>query len=324
MGKKILIAPDKFKGTFTASEMAAHMAAELRRAGYEGEMVLRPLADGGEGSSVLLPYCRPVELGVYEAPGGEMLVSSSQLVGFESFVNTNLGLMQRSSYALGRAVRPHRPTYIAVGGTAVCDGGAGFLQGLGVKFYDSCGKLIDRRLTPATLCSVARADTSSLADYDLRGLVDVRADLYSGPLSALDFAAQKALPGEDLSLLPKALAHLQAVLGGNSEWDGAGGGVGYAIASVCKAPCQSGAERAIETLADLDWNSIGRVITGEGCVDAQTSLGGKLVDAVYRHAASRGIPTLIVAGRIDGPQRYPHTVILNSDWATDLEFSAQI
>lgn len=309
----ILIAPDKFKGTYTAPQIAMHLARALRSAGYDGPIVQRPLSDGGEGSETLMPGCREVAPGVYER-NGERLAVSSRLVGFDAFRDTGIGLMHRSSVALGEAIEPGIPTYIAVGGTAVCDGGAGFLQGLGVKFYDSSDRLIDTPLTPATLARVARADTSSLSRYDLRGIVDVRAQLCSGQLSALDFARQKALPSEDLSALPGALASLQRVLGGRSEWDGAGGGLGYALASVCGAPCMSGAEYAAQSLGPLVGSEIDLVITGEGCVDSQTALGGKLVHAVHARAQSAGIPVLVVCGCIKPPVPYALVATIYDNW----------
>ena len=137
--------------------------------------------------------------------------------------------------------------------------------------------------------------------------------MYEGTLTALDFARQKALPGENLTQLRDALMHFQKVVGGRSEWDGAGGGLGYAIASVCGAPCRSGAEVAIE-LIDINWKEVQLIISGEGCVDAQTSCGGKLVDTLYRKAVAHGIPMLILYGRAELPLPYPHLAQINEPW----------
>lgn len=309
----ILIAPDKFKGTFTSSEICSIVADRLRKASIDVPIKESPLSDGGEGAAeAFMPNAKKVSQGVYERDGIRLAVSS-ELVGFDAFRGSSLPLMQRSSIALGKAIVPGIPTYIAVGGTATSDCGAGFLQGLGAKFYDNSGHLLDEPLCPETLTKVAAADLSALSSYDIKGIIDVRASLYEGTLSALDFARQKALPEENLSELPHALRHFQKVVGGCSVWDGAGGGLGYAIASVCGAPCRSGAEAAIELL-DVDWRDVRLVISGEGCVDAQTARGGKLVDAFYRKASLLGIPTLILYGKAEFPLPYPHLAQINDNW----------
>lgn len=305
----ILIAPDKFKGTYTAAEVCGIIARWLRRQGVTEEIAERPMSDGGEGSAeVLLPGAEKIAPGLYEdSSRGLRLAVSSERVGHRAFAGTDIPLMHRSSYALGEVIAPGIPTMIAIGGTAVSDAGAGFLQALGARFFDKNGREITRHLTPATLCDVYSADLSALAAYDLKGIVDVKASLTDGPLSALDFARQKALPGEDLSCLRDALSHFQHVLGGCSGWDGAGGGLGYAIASVIKAPCVSGAQAAVDTLG-IDWASVTHVYTGEGHVDRQTVRGGKLVDAVYRAATGRGIPCTVICGIADPDLPYPHII----------------
>lgn len=271
------------------------MSEAVRKASPGAEVVCRPMSDGGEGFAEMWRT----------AGRTERLVESSALVGLHSYP-IGLPLMQRSSYDLGQAVVPGETTYVTVGGTGVCDGGAGFLQGLGVKFYEADGRLIETPLTPDTLCRVARADTTALAAYDLKGIIDVKASLTGPGLSALDFARQKALPNENLTALKPALENLQSVLGGASEYDGAGGGLGYALASVIGCECVSGAEFAVSLIEPLlNSGRVELVITGEGCVDRQTVEGGKLPDAVYRAATGRGIPVLIVGGRIEVPGAYP-------------------
>ena len=291
----ILIAPDKFKGTYTAEAMCQLMATAFRQADAKAETICLPLSDGGEGFAAM-----------WRAAGcSDHLVESSALVGFRNF-SGDIPLMQRSSYALGAAITPGVETIITIGGTAVSDGGAGFLQALGVRFYDADNCLITRYLTPETIPLIASADVSALKDYRLTGVVDVKASLAGPGLSALDFARQKALPGEDLSALPRSLKHLQNVLGGCSPFDGAGGGLGYALASVIGAPCRAGAELSVKLIEPLlASGKVSLVITGEGCVDRQTVEGGKLPDAVYRAAARRNIPVLVVGGRIEVPDAYP-------------------
>lgn len=309
----ILIAPDKFKGTYTADAMCGLIEERLRGVGISVPFIVRPMADGGEGiSGIIMPGARMISRGVYEQNGRRLAVSS-ELVGFSAFEGREIPLMRRSSRALGEAVEPGIPTEIAIGGTATSDAGAGFLQGLGVKFFDSEGREIPGDLCPANLHKVASADLKAIKKYDIAGIVDVRASLTASPLSALDFAPQKALENESLAGLGEALRHFQNILGGTSEWDGAGGGIGYAVASVCGAPCRSGGEAAVDGL-DVDWEQVRLVVTGEGCVDSQTVVGGKLVDAVCRKASSHGIPVLVLYGRKEGSTGYPWMAQINDDW----------
>lgn len=300
----ILVCPDKFKGTYSAMQICRMVERRLRQDGITEPICLRPLSDGGEGiADVFMPGGMKIAPGVYEHDG-KRLVVSSEIVGLKAFEGLNIPLMRRSSIAMGRAIEQNIPTTIAIGGTATSDGGAGFLQGLGAVFFDTAGNVIREPICPASLPLIVSADLSALRHYSLQGIIDVKASLYEGTLSALDFAKQKALPGESLHGLKAALRNFQTVLGGSSEWDGAGGGLGYALASVCKAPCISGAQAAVDAL-DIDWIEVSLVITGEGRVDRQTVRGGKLVDAVYRAASRRNIPCLVLYGQREDGDLYP-------------------
>jgi len=313
----ILIAPDKFKGTYSAEEMCNFIATRLTKGGVSVPLILSPLSDGGEGiASALMPEASLLMEGLYLSEG-KCLAVSSEIVGFGNFRDSGIPLMRRSSIRLGEAVRKavnrHLKTYIAIGGTAISDGGAGFLQGLGAVFYDRSGNAIDSPLCPATIFGIASADLSPLQGLDLTGIVDVKASLVGDELSTLDFTRQKALPGEDLTRLEDSLRHLHDILGGSSEWDGAGGGLGYALASVIGAPCISGAQAAVSRLK-IDWDKVRLIITGEGCVDEQTVRGGKLVDYLYREGVRREIPTVVLYGKKEGDIPYPHTAQIKSHW----------
>ena len=302
----ILIAPDKFKGTYSSEEICELISGYLHKVGITEPVVCRPLSDGGEGASLLFPDAQRISQGYYAVNGGrDRLAVSSELVGFEAFAGKDIPLMQRSSYALGEAMTDQALTYVAVGGTATADGGAGFLQALGIKFFDHHGQQIEELLCPSTLHTVASVDKSAVRIHDICGLIDVKASLCTPPFSSLDFAPQKALPGEDISGLQAALAHFHSVLGGESPWDGAGGGLGYALASVLQKSCASGAYWAVHN-PSIPWDEVSMVITGEGHVDRQTFTGGKLVDEIYRESARRGLQCLVTYGICDADVPYPH------------------
>ncbi len=289
----IIVAPDKFKGTLTAWEAARAIAMGLADAGADGHIEMCPMADGGEGTAEIL------------APlidDGENVVESWAFTGPQCYGRTPA--MQRSSYALGAAIKRGTDTYVAIGGTACCDGGAGMLQALGMRAYDAAGQLIERPLTPELLHAVRRVDLSGLERHSghLMGLADVGASLLPshGRLSALDFAAQKGFKPSQMPRLRQALEHWARLTGGNAAaaFTGAGGGIGYALSLIPDTRIVMGSELIFSKLAP----PLGRarlVVTGEGCVDRQTAMG-KVVATVARHASEAGVPVLAVGGRVEG------------------------
>ena len=310
----ILIAPDKFKGTLDAERVASGVADALRECGVSDEIMCRPLADGGEGSQrVLLSEPRSVCPGVY-VDGEEVVVVSADVVGRGCF-DRGIGLMERSSRQLGIAMqyamslKPRRLT-VAVGGTMCSDGGAGMLAALGGRFYDKAGNDISAGMCAERLRDIYSIDFCGLESMPtLEAMIDVEAELCTGELSAIDFAPQKALPGEDISGLREGLQRLSAMITGRSRYDGAGGGIGFGLCSVLGAKGYLGAERAA---ASLPWErkpSI--VITGEGKVDSQTVLGGKLVDRVVKAAERSGAQAYIVCGTME--EGVPYSNVYRSD-----------
>ena len=247
--------------------------------------------------------------GVY-ADGGEAVVVSADVVGRGCFP-TDEPLMERSSRALGEAMltatalKPERLT-VAVGGTACSDGGAGMLAALGARFYDDAGADISAAICARRLAEVPAINLGGLCALPpLEAMIDVEAQLCDGPLSAVDFAPQKALPGEDISGLVAGLQNLRRLITTRSPFDGAGGGIGFALCSVLGAKGYLGAERAAASL-QLERPGISAVITGEGKVDSQTVLGGKLVDRVVKAAERAGVPAIVVCGTTEEPLPYRH------------------
>lgn len=283
----ILIAPDKFKGSLTAGQVCEVVGDVLRSRGF-ADIAAVPMADGGEGTPAVL--------------GGRRVIVSHDHIGPQAEGMTDRGVMHRSSAPLGRAIAAAGPgpMYVGIGGTATCDGGAGMLAALGARFFDSDGREMTSCITPAVLPSVVRADLSALRRgpwcHMLTGLADVRASLLPPGLSALDFAAQKGAAATDMPVLAEGLASLRRALGvdTSSPYDGAGGGVGFALATVIGAEVQPGAEVILDSCG-VDWPRVSFVITGEGRIDEQTA-GGKVVDAVVRRARRLGVPSLAIGG----------------------------
>ncbi|MCM1224937.1 MAG: glycerate kinase [Lachnospiraceae bacterium] len=284
----ILIAPDKFKGTLTAKEAAEIIAKELK--GHP--CIVAPMADGGEGTAKAIASPRIQQWEEREGyflhiPSRTAVIDSSAWIGLAQAAKMG-GVMQATSAPLGAKVKELldeecATIIIGIGGTGTCDGGAGFLSAL---------------------------DKENLPKYADRiiGLSDVKVPLISNgdAIDALSFAPQKGATSSDMPLLRQRLILARQEWGGGrtSPFDGAGGGLGFAIASAIGAPCYCGAEYVLNNY-NIDWTKVDAVITGEGCIDRQT-LAGKVVSAVCRKALEYGIPAIAIGGRLaddfDGEQ----------------------
>lgn len=288
----ILIAPDKFKGTMSAETAARCIATTLASYGYEA--VEFAMADGGEGTAAALARMYDLRR---ESAVPECYVGADGAIGaMESGVLTYGGVRTRDivmgadSAELGEALRlilgkyPRLHTlYLGIGGTGTCDGGEGMLRVL--RHYG----------------------LEARAGQCLVGLCDVRVPLVApvGEPSALMFAPQKGALPEDLPQLAARLRKLQEHYSGRSSvYDGAGGGLGFALASVLGARCVDGAAFLAKS---IPWaRGIDLVVSGEGRIDEQTSQG-KVVDTLRRLADAHGVPFLAFGG----------CVTVDAPWAVD-------
>ncbi|MGY3319060.1 glycerate kinase [Arthrobacter sp. TE12232] len=360
---RALIAPDKFKGSLTAAEVADALAAGLRSAGSGSGSVhcgLLPLADGGDGSvdaAVASGFTRRSY--TVAGPTGQPIRSSIAFDGFTAVVevaNTcGLGLLPdgtldplgASSRGFGEAVlfalslKPAR-IVLALGGSASTDGGMGMLTALGYSFRDADGgQLYGNGRALAQIHTVHRTALPELADTELIVASDVHNPLLGTQGAPAVFGPQKGASPQDIAILEQGLEHFvaklaeagfadAAVLVGH---DGAGsaGGLGYACL-LLGAKQVSGADYFLDL---LDFNtrkdSCDVVITGEGSIDQQT-LAGKLPAAVARRSGAR--PIIAVAGRSLLPKaRWPEMAVTrvyaladytNQDSAKDPKLSATL
>ena len=155
---RVLIAPDKFKGSLTAAEVAEHLAKGLAAAGAHSRTL--PLADGGDGSvaaalaSGFHPYSMSVhgatgrrQNGVVALDGDTAVVEVANTCGLATLPDGVLAPMTASSYGFGEAIRAaltlaRRRLVLALGGSASTDGGIGMLAALGYRFLDRAGQLL--------------------------------------------------------------------------------------------------------------------------------------------------------------------------------------
>jgi len=333
---RIVIAPDKFKGSLSAPEVARHLEKGLAKAWTASapssalEVLRIPVADGGEGTldaAVGSGFTR--RSAVVSGPTGQPLTADFAVRGREAVIEmaaaSGLAALPggrpdsatartSSSLGTGELIRAAldagcRQIVLGVGGSANTDGGAGLLQGLGARLLDSEGNDL-----PPGGAALARLASIDLANFDTR-LDEARFLLASdvdNPLlgdqgAAAIFGPQKGASAEDVAALDSALDTFVQVLAeeigpralkaADAPGAGAAGGVGYAAIAVLAATRRPGIDVVLE-FTELAERLAGAdlVITGEGSLDEQTLLG-KTPMGVARAARTAGVPVVAVCGR---------------------------
>lgn len=322
---KFVIAPDSFKNCLRSPEVCFRLAAGIRSSAPAAELVLLPLADGGEGTTeaaaeaasgelhtaaVTGPFGEPIKAPFALLPDGSAVFEMASASGLE-LTGGRLDPMRATTRGTGELFRHLldlgvRDFVIGIGGSATVDGGAGMLQALGVKLFDRTGTLLPPGAGGGTLPEVAQVDGSRLdprlAKSRIRIASDVNNPLCGARGAAPVFGPQKGASPEEVKQLDAALAHWAALWhdDGTAPGDGAAGGLGFALRKVLGGKMESGAELMLE-LVEFDRKAAGAdfILTGEGRSDDQ-SLAGKLPGAVARHARKLGIPAILVSGAL-GP-----------------------
>ena len=324
---RVLVAPDKFKGTLTAAEAVAAIATGWCRARPTDEVDGLPMADGGEGTldaltaaldgerlmaTVTGPRGHPVaaSFGVADAgPDRLGIVEMAQASGLQLLAPERRSPMVATTFGTGEliaAVCGARvdEVVVAVGGSATNDGGAGMAQALGVRLLDERGEPIRRGA--AGLLDLVRIDVSTLDRVVAETRVLVAADVdnpLTGPAGASAvFGPQKGASAGEIAVLDRALAHLAAVIERDLAIDvralpgaGAAGGLAAGLVAFLGARVRRGAEVVMDVVGfERRLAAADVVVTGEGRLD-RSSLGGKVPHAVIERAAAR-MPTIVLCG----------------------------
>ena len=321
---KIVVAPDKFKGSLPAAQVADAIAAGLRTALPSAEVVTIPVADGGDGTvdaavaagfermpvTVDGPTGEPVRAS-YARRGEVAVVELACACGLVRLPGGRREPLTASSFGAGQALAAAltagaRRIIFGVGGSASTDGGAGLLQALGARVLDARGDPLGRG--GAALRDVAALDLAGLHPA-LRTCSVILATDVANPLTGPDGAAevygpQKGATPDQVRELASGLCRWAAVVAEATGSDrsrapgaGAAGGVGFAALAVLGAEPRPGIGLVLDLAGfDAALDGAALVITGEGSLDTQT-LAGKAPMGVAQAAARRGIPVVAVAGR---------------------------
>ena len=320
---RILLAPDKFKGTLTAAEVVEVMRSALLRADPGCLVSGVAMADGGDGTlAVALAngYERHEGAAVdalgrdvqapYATRGSLALIELAAVCGMAGVLDRPLRPWQASTLGLGLLARQvaesgSRQIVIGLGGSASVDGGLGLVLGLGARVRDRLGMSV-----PPGLQGVRRA-----VRLDLRGIPDaVRAARWEflvdvsnpllGPIGAAAvFGPQKGLADGEIAVADASLASWARLLNGRAGLElarepgmGAAGGVAFAARALLDAHVTRGAKWIADQVQLRDRiKESDVVVTGEGSFDDQ-SLMGKAPGLVIALANEVGKPVYVVAG----------------------------
>jgi glycerate kinase len=252
------------------------------------------------------------------APGQTAVVEMAAASGLTLVPPQLRDPLRTTTYGTGQLIKAALDTHprriiIGVGGSATCDGGAGAAQALGAEFYDADGEALSLGLSGGRLAEVATIDTRGLdprlAETEIIVACDVHNPLLGPEGAAAVYAPQKGADPEGVRTLEAALANLAGRIREQVGVDltglpgaGAAGGLAAGLVAFAGANIEPGARKIAELLrlrqrlagADL-------CITGEGKLDGQSGYG-KLPVRVAELAGEAGVPTLCLAGQVEGSQ----------------------
>ena len=326
---RIVVAPNAFKGSLTALEAAEAIAEGVRVAAAEADLVLVPIADGGDGTVDALvaathgeqrtqrvrgPLGEPVdaEYGMIDG-GSTAVIEMAKAAGLalvprgkgDPRITTTYGVGELLQHAYDEGARHF---VVGIGGSATNDGGAGMAQALGYHLLDEHGHELPSG--GLALKRLARIHVGGVHAKWKEAEVDVACDVtnpLTGPSGASAvYGPQKGATPEMVAELDAALQHFAEIIRRDLGVDverlpgaGAAGGLGAGLVAFTGARLRPGAEMVMETL-HVDERLAGAqlVITGEGRLDSQTARFGKGPAAVAKRARRAGIPVVAIGGSL--------------------------
>ncbi|MCD0461385.1 glycerate kinase family protein [Roseiconus lacunae] len=328
----VLIVPDKFKGSLTASEVIAAIEAGLK--GKLPDVIVHHVvaSDGGDGFLDAIIKCRPsvavvscdtvdplgrpieAEFGFDESES-VAYVEMARASGMELLRADERDPSETSTEGTGRLIlaamsRGAKTIYVGLGGSATNDGGCGIAKALGFRFFDASGNTIDP--VGGQLGRIDRIDSASVtpgaSDVRIIAVNDVSNPLLGSEGAAFVYAPQKGADAAMVRDLDAGLDHLQSIVRRDLSTDaaevpgaGAAGGTGYGLKAFLKADFISGIEFVL-TLAEMETllaaGTIDLIVTGEGRIDDQTAYG-KLVRGVADVGEKYNVPVKAICGQLN-------------------------
>ena len=350
-GKKIIIAPDSFKGSLTSEEAINVIAGSARRNLDDVSIIPIPVADGGEGTvnafiNAVGGECRRIKV---TSPLGEKIDAKYAIVNGRTAIIEmaeasglmcvqEKDVMNASSFGTGEIIKKVvdsgiKDIVIGIGGSATNDGGIGCARALGIKMFD-CDEN-ELMGSGKDLINVAKIDTSGLStlfkDVKIRIMCDVKNPLLGANGATRVYARQKGADDEQIEMLEKGMENycmrIKETLGIDMscvEGAGAAGGMGAFLMAFLGGEYANGIETLLDII-DFDYiiKNVSLVITGEGRFDSQ-SMNGKVVQGIKQHCDKQGIPVAIISGCMGNDENndiQANAVITSINAPMDIDFA---
>ncbi|MDA7448358.1 glycerate kinase [Candidatus Pseudothioglobus singularis] len=351
---KIVIAPDSFKETLSAFEVASAIESSFQNVFPEAEIIKIPIADGGEGTveAMVRATDGSFEFSEVEGPMGSIISAKWGMLGnsktavIEIAEACGLHLVQAnkrnpmtaSSFGVGQLVvaaldKGAKKIIIGLGGSATNDGGYGFLRAIGVQFLDSEGNELNGHFETLSLLSDINFNhiDTRIKNTSIEIACDVDNPLLGEKGASKVFAEQKGASNKMIEELESIMTNYYEIISsqlGSQLNDrpgfGAAGGLGFGISAFINSELKSGINIVLEALnfnqylldADL-------VITGEGRIDSQSERG-KAPIGVIKYANQLNCKVIVIAGSVDDPKTFNQKFnVTNSYGIVNAKFSIE-
>ncbi|MDV7187652.1 glycerate kinase [Lutibacter sp. TH_r2] len=325
---KVVIAPDKFKGSLTGIEFCNIVEENILELKPNSEILKLPLADGGDGTievanyylegefvEVIVnnPFFKPVKASyLFSENSKTAFIEMAEASGVKLLQKEELNCMEATTFGTGELIidaleKGVKTIILGIGGSATNDCGIGMAAALGYQFLDKKGNKvipIGKNLSEITTIDASK-NHPFLIDTVFKIACDVTNPLYGKNGAAYVYAAQKGASKDEVKMLDDGLQHIAKLIEQdfkinpqNIEGAGAAGGMGIASKVFLNGELISGINlikelaRFDEHIKNADW-----IITGEGKLDNQT-LSGKVIQGVLESAKKLNIKTAAFCGSV--------------------------
>lgn len=330
---KIVIAPDSFKESLTASEVCDAIETGFTTVFKEADIIKIPMADGGEGTAAALketlsgewqsiiahdPLMRPIEASYVLLPNQTAIIEMASCSGLHLLTQSERDPGITTTYGVGEMLldaidKGAKHIILGIGGSATNDAGTGMLKALGYRFLDAQHhELVQGGKALAALAFIDNhAVNDKIADISITVACDVTNPLCGKLGASRVYAPQKGATLDDIVILDNALNHFANIArrqnfpdNRNEAGAGAAGGLGFALMTFLSATLTGGFQLVSE-FSNLEQmiQQADLVITGEGKMDFQTSMG-KVASGVLSLAKAVNVPVIAICGVVDDPHSH--------------------
>ena len=317
---KVVIAIDSFKGSASSKELALHVKKGIQKVYEKSEIIICPIADGGEGTVEALSSSQGAELFTLTCkdPLGydvdaeyTILEDKTAVIEMASASGLPLVCLEKrdptitSTYGTGELIydaikRGSRKFIVGIGGSATNDAGLGMLRALGFRFLNKDKQEVVFAKELSSIVDIDKKDVlTELNQCSFKIACDVNNPLYGPNGAAHIYAGQKGADEKMIVFLDEQLRAFAKIVDedlASVAGSGAAGGLGFGFLAFLNSELKSGIKIVLEQvqlqdkIKDADF-----VITGEGKIDAQSTMG-KVIDGIGNVCKAEGVPCLAIAG----------------------------